>query len=329
MATIWDVSYGDWNSGRRLPAELGRLLTIQCGVVSAQQAARHLPRTSVRRLLRSGRWRRAHREILVAHNGGLSDQQRLWVASLAAGDGRPALLGGRTALAALGLRGFTTDQVHVVLPCSRRELDPPSGVVVHRTATLSDLDIYRASLLPCTTVARSVVDAASWARSDDEARTVVAMVFQQRMTTLADITEVLDRLPRAKRRRLVIRTSVDAAGGAHSLGELEALRLIRAAGLPEPTSQQVRTDATGRRRYLDLYWKEWRLHVEIDGAHHLDPRQAWLDAERQNQVWIAGERVLRFPAWVVRERPRQVVEDIRRALIVAGWSGDLGTGRSK
>ena len=268
-----------------------------------------------------------HREVLVAHNGGLTDEQRLWVASLAAGDGRPALLGGRTALAALGLKGFATETVHVLLQAGRCERNPPPGVIVHRTVTLTPGDIHLASLLPCTTVARSVVDAASWARSDDEARTVVAMVFQQRMTTLADITGVLDRLPRAKRRRLVIRTSTDAAGGAHSLGELEALRLIRAAGLPEPTSQQVRTDATGRRRYLDLYWKEWRLHVEIDGAHHLDPRQAWTDSERQNQAWIAGERVLRFPVWVVRERPRQVVDDIRRALIAAGWPGNLGAGR--
>ena len=321
------VFNGDWNTGRSLPIALGRLLTIQCGVISAQQAGRHISRAAMRRLIDAGLWRRAHREVLVAHNGTITDEQRLWVASLAAGDGQPALLGGRTALAALGLKGFATDTVHVLLSATRRELDPPEGVVVHRTRTPTDSDIYRAVRPPCTTVARSVVDAASWARSEDEARTVIAMVFQQRMTTLAEITAVLDRMPRAKRRQLVLRTSVDAAGGAHSLGELEALRLIRAAGLPEPTSQKVRRDASGRRRHLDLYWAKWRLHVEIDGAHHLDPRQAWLDAERQNQVWIDGERVLRFPVWVVRERPQQVVEDIRRALVAAGWPGDRGSRR--
>ena len=171
----------------------------------------------------------------------------------------------------------------------------PRGVVVHRTRTLTDCDIYRAVRPPCTTVARSVVDSASWARSDDEARTVVAMVFQQQMTTVAEIAAVLDRMPRAKRRKLVLRTSLDAAGGAHSLGELTVLRLVREAGLPEPTSQHVRRDASGRRRYLDLYWKEWGLHVEIDGAHHLDPRQAWLDVQRQNELWIGGDRALRFP----------------------------------
>ena len=120
----------------------------------------------------------------------------------------------------------------------------------------------------------------------------------------------------------MLRTSIDAAGGAHSLGELGALRLIRAAGLPEPTSQHVRRDTSGRRRYLDLYWAEWGLHVEIDGAHHLDARQAWLDAERHNQLWTAGDRVLRFPVWVVRERPSRFIDDVRRALVAAGWPGD-------
>jgi very-short-patch-repair endonuclease len=321
---MWRVFNGGWNTGRDVPDALHRLLTIQRGVVSRAQVDTHLSRASLRHLLKSGRWRSVHRAVFVAHNGAPTDEQRLWVASLAAGGGSPALLGGRTALAALGLKGFATDTVHVLLCGARRVLNPPKGTMLHRTSALTDGDIYRAARPPCTTVARSVVDAASWARSDDEARTVIAMVFQQRMTTLGEITAVLDRMPRARRRRLVQITAADAAGGAQSLGELQALRLIRAAGLPEPTSQHVRRDANGRRRYLDLYWEAWGLHVEIDGAHHLDPRQAWLDADRHNQVWIEGERVLRFPVWVVRERPNEVVEDIRRALIAAGWRGDHG-----
>jgi very-short-patch-repair endonuclease len=323
------VFNGDWNTGRELSVAFCRLLTIQRGVVSAQQATKHLSRSSMRHLLSSGRWRRVHREVLIAHNGSLTDAQRLWVASLAVGDGRPALLAGRTALAVFGLKGFPPDAVHVLLDAARQDRNPPPGVVVHRTRTLTVDDMYRNGRLPCTTVARSVIDAASWARSDDEARTVIAMAFQQQMTSLADVQRVLERLPRAKRRQLVLRTSADAAGGAHSLGELDALRIIRAAGLPTPTSQHVRRDSAGRRRYLDLYWKAWRLHVEIDGAHHLDPRQAWMDADRQNQVWIDGERVLRFPAWVVRTQPAKVVEDIRRALVAAGWPADRGTERRR
>jgi very-short-patch-repair endonuclease len=145
------------------------------------------------------------------------------------------------------------------------------------------------------------------------------MAFQQRLVGLGDVDAVLARMPKAKRRPLIRTTARDAAGGAHSLGELDVLRLLRRARLPRPTLQFQRTDVEGRRRYLDLYFERWRLHVEIDGAHHSDPRQAWADMERQNAVWVPGDRVLRFPTWLVREQPATVVAKIRDALREAGW----------
>lgn len=297
------------------------LLFVQQSVISAKQALNHMPRAALRNLVDSERWRQVHFGVLVAHNGPVTAPQQRWVASLAAGDGEPALLGGRTALEVLGLKGFECDRIHVLLPARRREDDPPRGVVVHRTRRLPPQDVRRTSRPPCTMPARSVVDAASWARSDREARTVVAMAFQQRLTSLDEIRDVLMRMPKAKRRRLVWVTSADVAGGAEALGELDVVRLLREAGLPSPTLQRVRVDADGRRRYLDLYFEEWGLHVEIDGAHHLDPRQAWLDSDRQNQIWISGDRILRFPTWLVREQPQQVIGDIRPALRAAGWRG--------
>jgi len=81
----------------------------------------------------------------------------------------------------------------------------------------------------------------------------------------------------------------------------------------------VRLDSTGRRRYLDLYFEEWGLHVEVDGAQHMDVQHAWADMERQNALWRSGERLLRFPSWLVRAEPQVVVAQIRRALLDAGW----------
>ena len=40
---------------------------------------------------------------------------------------------------------------------------------------------------------------------------------------------------------------------------------------------------------------------------------------RQNELWISGERVLRFPAWLVRRDPIAVISQIRAALFAAGW----------
>jgi hypothetical protein len=192
-------------------------------------------------------------------------------------------------------------------------------VIVHRTTLLPAMDIDERARLPCTTPARSAVDAACWARSDREAMTLLAMVFQQRLVDLDDIRRVLLRRPAGRRTDLIARTAVDAAGGAHALAELDFLALSRAAGLPEPTLQKRRRDASGRIRYLDVLYEPYGVHVEIDGGHHVDVRQAWADMQRQNDLWIEGTRVLRFPAWLVRERPAEVVAQVRAALIAAGW----------
>ena len=83
--------------------------------------------------------------------------------------------------------------------------------------------------------------------------------------------------------------------------------------------QHPRLDATGRRRYLDAYFTDYALHVEIDGKHHTDVRQWWSDMKRQNSLWIAGDRVLRFPAWVVEAEPAETTTQLRAALLAAGW----------
>jgi very-short-patch-repair endonuclease len=75
------------------------------------------------------------------------------------------------------------------------------------------------------------------------------------------------------------------------------------------------------RRYLDAYFDEWGVHVEIDGSQHFDARLAWADMRRQNELWIAGDRILRFPAWAIRHDPAQVVTQVRAALNAAGWPG--------
>ena len=294
-------------------------------VLTLRQATNYLSRSAVWRRVAAGRWRHVHRQVFVAHNAGLTERQRLWVATLAAAGDRSALLGGLTALRAHGLRGFDTwrgsdaPEVHLLLPGYRRESDPPPGVIVHRTGNLTGRDVHPLGSPPRTRVARAVVDAASWARSDREAMAIVAAAFQQRLVRFEAVIETLTRMPRARRRRVVTMTARDAAGGATALSELDFLALVRRAGLPEPESQRVRRDASGRRRYLDFYFARWRLHVEIDGSFHLDPRQAWDDMARQNEIWVRGDRVLRFPAWLIRESPDRVITDLRRALISAGY----------
>ena len=295
--------------------ELEWLLFRQNGVISRRQALRHLTDKRLRHLVASGRWRVAHRGVLLAHTGPVTEEQRQWIAVLAVSR---SYLGGLAALRQFGLRGVRPRAIDVLVPASRNSVRPPAGVVVHRTRSLPRQDRRPVGGPPHTMPARSVVDAAQWARSDEEARLIVAAAFQQRLVVGDDIDEVLARMTAVPRRRLIRLTANDARGGSYALGELDLIALCRKAGLPPPSRQVLRTDRRGRRRYLDAFWEQWGLHVEIDGAHHMDVEQWWADMQRQNALWVAGERVLRFPAWLLRERPDEVIAQLRMALMAAG-----------
>ena len=96
---------------------------------------------------------------------------------------------------------------------------------------------------------------------------------------------------------------------------------MRQFGLPEPSRQAGRKDQRGRQRWIDVMWDDWKVMVEIDGAQHIDARQYWDDMDRGNGFQIDGYRVLRFPAWVVRQRPDYVAAEIIGALRKAGYRG--------
>jgi hypothetical protein len=285
-------------------------------VVSWAQASHHVGRGAAANRLHQRRWQRAERGVLVAHSGPLTPNQRLWAAVL--GAGRDAVLAGTTAAALEGLRGYDRPAIDVLIPAGRR-VKPMTGVRVHRTAVLPHDHVRWVGSPPRTTIARSVVDAAAWASTDDDARAIIAAAFQQNRVQPGDLTGVLGVMPRSRRRGLVIETATLAAGGAHALTELNLVTLCRRHGLPRPDQQVHRTDSSGRDRYLDAYWAPYRLHVEVDGSWHLEVRTWWADMQRQNDLWISGDRVLRFPGWALLHEPAKVAVQLHAALVAAGW----------
>jgi very-short-patch-repair endonuclease len=120
-----------------------------------------------------------------------------------------------------------------------------------------------------------------------------------------------------RRRALIRATLADVAGGAEALSELDLCALVRRFGLPEPDRQAERRDEQGR-RWLDAVWERARLVVEIDGRWHMDVRAWWADMQRDNELTVDGYRVLRFPAFVVRDTPELAAMLIAQALHRAG-----------
>lgn len=297
---------------------LAEVLGRQCGVLSAAQAAALMSPATLRWQLSSGRWQRPWRGAVVTHSGPLSNGQVLWAALLACGPG--AVLAGLTAATLDGLTGFDDPRIFVLVPAARRLRVPPPGVVVRRSRLLGPPDVHPARLPPRTRVARAVLDAAAWMRSDDGARAVVAAAVQQRLVRPGDLLAALERYGRFRRRGLVRATLADVAGGAQALSELDFCRLTRRYGIPEPDRQAVRLDSAGRRRWLDALWEEARLIAEADGRWHMDAAAWWADMRRDNDFTAAGYRVLRFPAFALREQPEIVAGQIKAALGQADFS---------
>jgi very-short-patch-repair endonuclease len=294
-------------------AVIAAVLQRQSGVISVACAVNCLGRAHVRWKLARGYWQRPCRGVVVTFSGPVTREHEEWVAVVAGGQG--AVLAGLAAARLDGLTGFTDRKIHLLVPGSRRVVrDMPADVVVHRSGVLGPSQVHPLRLPPRTRPARSLVDAAAWMGTENGARAVLAAGVQQRLVRVEDLRQVLERRPGLRRRALIASTLRDIAGGAEALSELDFCRLTRRFGLPEPDRQTIRRDERGHRRWLDAYWKHARLVVEVDGRWHMEAYAWWADMRRDNDLTVSGLRVLRFPAFAVRDHPEVVAAQIRAAL---------------
>ncbi|NUR72013.1 MAG: DUF559 domain-containing protein [Hamadaea sp.] len=284
-----------------------------------------MTRAHLRHLLDAKQWRRLCHGVLVSHRDLLAEEAVWWAAVLAAGP--EAYLAGMAAARAGGLRGSWRRRqiVDVLRPgtssvprlLKRLPLEMPA-VKVHRTTRLP-IEDRQVGRPPRTSMARSLLDAAVWALSDEDAVSILAAGCQQRLVLPAEVRAVAARFPHCRRHALIVATLDLAELGATSPAEIGFLELCRRHRLPEPQLQVKRRDASGRTRYLDAYFAEFQVHVEIDGAQHMDVRAWASDMLRQNDLWIDGDRVVRIPAFLILTNPDEVVRQITAALRAAGW----------
>lgn len=145
------------------------------------------------------------------------------------------------------------------------------------------------------------------------------MVVQQGLARIGDLAEEFRTVKRHRRRRFLTSVLGDIAGGAQSMGELDFAAMCRRRGIPAP-SRQVRRLLPSGRSYVDVYWDQFGVILEIEGAHHLLPGIAVLDSLRQNELTIANDHVLRIPVLGLRLAADELFDQLERMLRRAGWS---------
>jgi hypothetical protein len=267
--------------------------------------------SAIRSQLDAFRWQRCGRAV-VLHNGPLHPDELPELALLNCGP--RAALTGFTLAQVRGLKGWSRDEIHVLVPGGARVARPAGlRLRVHWSSDWAKEDVSggRHALAP------ALVIAAADLASARPAVGIVAAAVQQRLTTARDLRQAVERAPRLRHRKALLLGLDDIAQGAEALSEIDFARLCRKYGLPEPVRQAVRLEPSGRRRYLDAEWitrSGRRLVAEVDGALHLVATTWWADQLRQNELALTTGLVLRFPTVVMRLEERLVVDQLLRGL---------------
>lgn len=299
-------------------AQVERTAKEQDGIVARRQVyALGITRAEVRANIRAGRWQAVGRHCLAVTTGVLDDRAHLRSAQLSGGP--RAQLDGPSSLIAAGLKGFKVDRHRVSVPRGARTFRD-SRINVRQTRRWSTSDRVQAGI-PRTRNEVAAVRGALWARSDREAALILTMTVQQQLSTAERLAGEVLRIKKAPRLRFIRDVVHDLVGGVRSLAELDFARECRRRGLPEPDRQVVRKGRDGR-YYLDVYWDEWSVVVEIDGIQHSWASEVVPDAIRQNEVTLQHDVVLRLPVLGLRVEPDAFFEQIGRALRDRGWPGD-------
>jgi very-short-patch-repair endonuclease/predicted transcriptional regulator of viral defense system len=257
----------------------------------------------------SGRLHRLHRGV---YSVDPPSQKGRWLAAvLACGDG--AVLSHASAAALWDVLGDPTRMVHVNVVGAHRRARP--GVVVHRAALGPD-DVTSIDGIPCTTLARSLVDVAATIGKQRLERAVV-LADELGIFDLRAVRAQLDRMPGQRGCGALARVLAryDDLAVTRSEAEARFLALVRTARLPEPEVNAWIPLPEGSGYRPDFLWRERRLIVEVDSRSHHAHRQAFEhDRRRDRRLLRAGFVTARFPAREVMRRRADVTRELRSLL---------------
>jgi Protein of unknown function (DUF559)/Transcriptional regulator, AbiEi antitoxin len=269
-----------------------------------------LTASAVRNRVAAGRLRRVHQGVYAVGLAPLSIEGVYMAAVLACGP--KAVLSHRSAAAHLALRPSNRPIVDVTAP--GRAGRGRKGIDVHRATGLEERDVTTVDGIPCTTVARTLLDLAT--TIDETAlERAIEQAEKLRMFDLTAVIEVMERAGDRRggpelRRALAAYTPEPAF--TRSVLERRFLALCRAAEVPMP---QANNATEGHE--IDFTWPDRRLIVEADSLRHHGTRAAFeRDRRRDQRLTAAGWRVVRFTWRQIDEAPADVAASLRSLLAV-------------
>lgn len=265
----------------------------QHGLVTYQQARLWgLSQRQVSYRVQTGRWERLRPAVYRISGTPQTWQQHALGATLAAPDGAIASHLTAAALARLGEAAPPVPDLTVGRGRSTRL----PGAVVH-TARLTPTDITTLDGVPCTSVARTLLDCAGLL-GPSRLQRLVDNAMHRNLTTPEEIQRCWDRarLRPGRGGEVRLRQALEQWDGAMEAGSPAELRLRRQVvewGYPEPELQVVVRHADGEViGRIDLGWPDRLLGIEYDSAEFHGPSRWGSDEDRHAAVAREGWTLL-------------------------------------
>jgi predicted transcriptional regulator of viral defense system len=289
------------------------LAEVQHGVLTLDQLrAWGLSAPGVRRRVARGRLHRIHQGVYALARPDVSVEGRWMAAVLACGEG--ALLSHVSAADLHRLLSSAGPTIDVTVP--RRVGLSRRGIRVHRSTCLIPVDRASVGVIPCTSIARTLLDLAgvvhrrALERACDQAEVLGVLDMDA-------VREVLARTaghPGVRRLRAVVETGQVGENVSRTHLEQRFLELCRGTGLSRPAVNEW-IAVTGEEIQVDFVWFKQRVIVETDGFGTHGTRQAFQRDRRRDQLLsLAGWRVVRFTWDEVTKEPGYVTDVVRKLL---------------
>jgi very-short-patch-repair endonuclease/predicted transcriptional regulator of viral defense system len=299
-------------------AAISALAALQHAVFHLDQLVEAgLSKRAVQSRVDSGRLHRIHQAVYSLVPAALLTREGHWLAAVLA-CGPEAALSHESAAALHGLRRYSGALIEVVVPGQAHRNRPHLNV--HRSKTLTPADITIVDAIPCTIVARTLLDLAECLNR----RNLERAFDQAEVSGVFDLLAIQDQLRRNPTRKAakLIRQLLEThyIGRTPTWTELEEafLALIRRLGLPDPEVNAWIVLGDGLRAIrVDFVWRDLRVIVETDGhASHRTRQQFELDRVRDQRLTVAGYTVIRTTWRQIMSRPHEL-EPTLRALVGA------------
>jgi very-short-patch-repair endonuclease len=285
----------------------------QHGLITLAQLERAgLTASGVRKRAAKGRLHRVHLGVYsVGHRPLDLDGEKM---AAVLGCGANAALSHASAAALWRLRADSGRPFDVTAPNRRGRL--PVGIRAHRHGFLREPDKTSVRGIPCTSVARTLLDLAGLV-DVSELRKAISEAEVRRILDLADVRALMERSGGRRgvaRLRMVISELSPQTAQSRSYLERKFLAMCERAKLPPP-EVNCRLVVGNRELSPDFLWRGARLIVESDGRETHDTASAFENDRLRDQAFSAADwQVIRCTWHQVLHEPIRLTKTIRTIL---------------